>query len=77
MKQERDVRGRFLPKEKVYATGIKGFLPGLVCEPATGHRKQYAENAVFEEKGGRICGPGVMHAADKAMSVLKYAALVN
>ena len=77
MKQKRDARGRFLPKEKVYATGIKGFLPGLVCEPAPGHRKQYAENTVFEEEGGSICGPGVMHAVDSTLDVLDYVPLVN
>ena len=77
MKQERDAKGRFLPKDKVYATGIKGFLPGLICEPDSEHRKQYKENTVFKEPGGEICGPGVMHAADTAADVLDYVKLIN
>ena len=77
MEQKRDARGRFLPKEKVYATGVKGFLPGLVCEPIPGHRKQYKENTVFEESGGTICGPGVMHAAESAMSVLSHFPIID
>ena len=77
MKQKRDSKGWFLPKDKVYATGIKGFKPGLICKPNKKHKKQYAENTVFEEKGGRICGPGMMHAANTAMDVLDYVPLVN
>ena len=77
MEQKRDARGRFLPEDGVYATGIKGFQPGLVCEPAPGHKKQYKENTVFEEKGGEICGPGVMHAADTAADVLDYVPLID
>ena len=64
-------------KDKIYATGIKGFLPGLVCEPDSKYRKQYAENTVFEEPGGEICGPGVMHAADTAADVLDYVHLID
>ena len=77
MEQKRDARGRFLSEDGVYATGIKGFQPGLVCEPAPGHKKQYKENTVFEEKGGEICGPGVMHAADTAADVLDYVPLIE
>ena len=76
-KQKRDSKGRFLPKDKVYATGIKGFKPGLICKPNKKHKKQYAENTVFEEEGGDICGPGMMHAANTAMDVLDYVPLVN
>ena len=77
MKQKRDAKGRFLPKEQVYATGIKGFKKGLVCEPAPGHKKKYKENTVFEEKGGKICGHGVMHAAESVVNALDYIRLVN
>ena len=77
MKQERDSKGRFLPKEKVYARGIKGFRKGLICAPRSKHEKQYAEDTVFEETGGKICGPGVMHAAETAADVLDYIPLIN
>ena len=71
MNQERD------SKDKVYAKGIKGFNKGLVCEPVFGCKKQYAEDTVFEEKGGEIGGPGVMHAADAAMNVLEHVPLID
>ena len=77
MEQKRDARGRFLPKEKVYARGIKGFRPGLVCEPIPDRKKQYKENTVFEEEGGSICGPGVMHAANTVADVLDYVPLID
>lgn len=71
MEQERGT------KDKIYARGIKGFQKGLVCEPTPGRKKQYAENTVFEEPGGEICGPGVMHAAESAADVLDYVKLIN
>lgn len=71
MEQERDT------KDKIYAKGIKGFQKGLVCEPASGYKKQYVENTVFEEPGGEICGPGVMHAADTVVSVLEHVPLIS
>ena len=77
MKQKRDAKGRFLSNGRVYARGIKGFKKGLICEPDYKHRKQYKENTVFEEEGGSICGPGMMHAVDSSLDVLDYVSLVN
>lgn len=77
MKQERDAKGRFLSNGRVYARGIKGFKKGLICEPDYKHRKQYKENTVFEEAGGSICCPGMMHAVDSSLDVLEYVSLVN
>lgn len=71
MEQERDT------KDKIYAKGIKGFQKGLICEPDSEHRKQYKENTVFEEEGGSICGPGVMHAVSQPLDVLKYVPLIS
>ena len=41
--------------------GYKAFKKGLVCAPDKNHVKQYAENTVFEEDGGVIYEPGMMH----------------
>ena len=54
--------------EKCY----KGFNKGLVCKG-----KQYAENTVFEEDGGKICGSGVMHYCKAPMDVLEYYPLLD
>jgi hypothetical protein len=59
-------------EEKVYATGFKGFDPGMKCRD-----KQYAENTVFEEKGGDICGEGVIHFCENPLDVLNYYPVVN
>ena len=53
--------------EKVFATGFKGFDPEMKCRD-----KQYAENTVFEEKGGNICDSGVMHFCEYPLSVFEY-----
>ena len=53
--------------EKVFATGFKGFGPDMKCR-----NKQYAENTVFEEKGGNICDSGVMHFCEYPLSVFEY-----
>ena len=53
--------------EKVYAKGFKGFDPDMKCRD-----KQYAENTVFEEKGGNICDYGVMHFCEYPLSVFEY-----
>lgn len=55
-------------KEKCY----KGFNKGLVCKG-----KQYAENTVFEEGGGEICGNGVMHYCKDPLDVLEYYPLLD
>lgn len=59
-------------EEKVYATGFKGFDPGMKCLG-----KQYAEDTVFEEKGGDICGEGVMHFCENPLDVLNFYPVVN
>ena len=52
--------------------GYKAFEPGLICKG-----KQYAENTVFEEVGGNICGAGMMHYCENPFDVLNYYPLVN
>ena len=59
------------PIEKVYATGFKGFGPGMVCRG-----KQYAENTVFEEKTAEICESG-MHFCKNPLDVLNYYPLLD
>ncbi len=54
-------------KEKeitVYATGWKGFYPGLICS-ANGNSRQYKVGEVAEEKGGNICSKGMLHFCHK------------
>ena len=52
--------------------GYKAFKPGLICAPDENHIKQYAENTVFEESGGEICGEGMMHYCTYPLDVLAY-----
>ena len=52
--------------------GYKAFKPGLICAPDKNHIKQYAENTVFEESGGEICGEGMMHYCTYPLDVLAY-----
>ena len=52
--------------------GYKAFKPGLICAPDENHIKQYAENTVFEELGGEICGKGMMHYCTYPLDVLAY-----
>ena len=47
--------------------GYKGFDPDFKC-----NNKQYAENTEYEEGGGTICGPGVMHFCETPLDVLEY-----
>ena len=54
-------------KEEVYAVGFKGFDKDMKCRD-----KQYAEDTVFEEKGGDICNKGVMHFCEYPLDVFKY-----
>lgn len=56
-----------MTKQKVYKKGYKGFNAGLKCRD-----KQYAENTVFEEYGGNICGSGVMHFCEVPLCVFNY-----
>ena len=51
--------------------GFKAFGKGLVCRG-----KQYAENAVFEEKEAEICLSG-MHFCENPLDVLDYYPLVD
>ena len=52
--------------------GYKGFDPDFKC-----NSKQYAENTEYEEKGGTICGAGVMHFCETPLDVLDYYPLLN
>ena len=52
--------------------GYKAFKPGLICAPDENHIKQYAENTVFEESGGEICGEGMMHYCTYPLGVLAH-----
>ena len=52
--------------------GYKGFDPDFKC-----NSKQYAEHAEYEEKGGTICGAGVMHFCETPLDVLDYYPLLN
>ena len=52
--------------------GYKGFDKDFKCRG-----KQYMENTVFEEKGGNICGEGMMHYCDSPFDVLDYYPLID
>ena len=52
--------------------GYKGFDPDFKC-----NSKQYAENTEYEEKGGEICGAGVMHFCETPLDVLDYYPVLN
>ena len=47
--------------------GYKGFDKDFKCKG-----KQYAENTEYEEGGGNICGPGMMHFCETPLDVLNY-----
>ena len=57
--------------------GYKAFKKGLICEPDAEHRKQYQENTTYEEDGGEICGPGVMHYCLNPLDCLEYYPLIG
>ena len=51
--------------------GYKGFYPGLICEPDSEHKKQYAENTVYEEGKAECCRSG-MHFCKYPLDVFGY-----
>ena len=51
--------------------GYKGFYPGLVCEPDSEHKKQYAENTVYEEEKAECCRSG-MHFCKYPLDVFEH-----
>ena len=51
--------------------GYKGFYPGLICEPDSEHKKQYAENTVYEEDKAECCRSG-MHFCKYPLYVFGY-----
>ena len=51
--------------------GYKGFYPGLICEPDNEHKKQYAENTVYEEEEAECCKSG-MHFCKYPLDVFGY-----
>ena len=51
--------------------GYKGFYPGLICEPNNEHKKQYAENTVYEEDKAECCKSG-MHFCKYPLEVFNY-----
>ncbi len=51
--------------------GYKGFYPGLICEPDFEHKKQYAENTVYEEDKAECCRSG-MHFCKYPLDVFGY-----
>ena len=51
--------------------GYKGFYPGLICEPDNEHKKQYAENTVYEEDEAEGCRSG-MHFCKYPLDVFGY-----
>ena len=51
--------------------GYKGFYPGLICEPDSEHKKQYAENTVYEEDKAECCRSG-MHFCKYPLDVFEH-----
>ena len=51
--------------------GYKGFFPGMICEPDSEHKKQYAENTVYKEDKAEICESG-MHFCKYPLDVFAY-----
>ena len=51
--------------------GYKGFYPGLICEPDNEHKKQYAENTVYEEDKAECCRSG-MHFCKYPLDVFEH-----
>ena len=58
-------------EEKVYAVGVKGFGPGMICRG-----KQYAENTVFEEPEAELCESGI-HYCENPLDVLNFYPLIG
>ena len=55
--------------------GYKSYKRGLVCEP-NGNKKQYKENAVYEENEAIVCRSG-MHFCANPLDVLDYHPLID
>ena len=51
--------------------GYKGFYPGLICDPDFEHKKQYAENTVYEEDKAECCRSG-MHFCKYPLDIFVY-----
>ena len=51
--------------------GYKGFFPGLICQPDIEHKKQYAENTIYEEDRAEPCKSG-MHFCKYPLDVFRY-----
>ena len=51
--------------------GYKGFYPGLICEPDSEHKKQYAENTVYEEGKAECCKSG-MHFCKYPLDIFEH-----
>ena len=56
--------------------GYKAFRKGMICAPDEQHKKQYAENTVFEEDSAEVCKKG-MHFCKDPLAVLNYYPLVD
>ena len=56
--------------------GYKAFRKGMICTPDEQHKKQYAENTVFEEDSAEVCKKG-MHFCKDPLAVLNYYPLVD
>lgn len=56
--------------------GYKAFRKGMICAPDEQHKKQYAENTVFEEDSAEVCKKG-MHFCKDPLAVLEYYPLVD
>lgn len=56
--------------------GYKAFRKGMICAPDEQHKKQYAENTVFEEDSAEACKKG-MHFCKDPLAVLNYYPLVD
>jgi hypothetical protein len=52
--------------------GYKAFNPDMTC-----NGKQYSENTVYEESGGKICNEGVMHFCENPLDTLDYYPLLD
>ena len=64
MKINRVKKEKQSQEKEVYATGWKGFYPGLVGS-VNGNSRQYKVGEVAEEKGGNICSEGMLHFCHK------------
>ena len=61
-----------MSEETVYEKGFKAYAPGMTCRG-----KQYVEGETYEESGGDLCGPGMMHYCVNPFDVLAYYPLIN